>query len=55
MNTEDRSGQTPTRGGQMIQYPLNHGGDHFVDLHRNNSKGSQNATDRQPEKAVTNP
>jgi hypothetical protein len=31
----------------------NYGGDHFVDLHRDNTKGSQNATDRQPEKAVT--
>jgi hypothetical protein len=49
--TEDRSGQTPSRRG-WIQYPADHGGDHYVDLHRDNSKGSQNAVERElPESA----
>jgi hypothetical protein len=56
MNSEsDRSGQTPTRRGKMIQYPIDHGGTHYVDLHRDNSKGSQNATERKPESGEKNP
>jgi hypothetical protein len=50
MNTKDRSGQTPTREG-WIKYPINYGGTHHVDLHRDNAKGSQNSTERKPEQA----
>jgi hypothetical protein len=53
--------QTLTKDGHQHPRPFapqsvpNYGGDHHVDLHRDNSRGSQNATDRRPEKAGTAP
>jgi hypothetical protein len=48
----DRSRQTPRPFAP--QSVPNYGGDHYVDLHRDNSKGSQNATEREPESGEKN-